>query len=463
MTGFGVSPFGSIRFGISDLGDASLWKSLPRLIRNQDEDGYLHKLYVAMQEEFNLLADKILHSQDQVDPLQVTGFETIDIDLESSREIIDDYWGHCVEFTCASGQDLECLGIRWTFTINDKDVYTVVRVKRRNEPENKNIITALGKIKPNPDVVLGHNYTFNRPSMLKLLYKNYGYALDSYDTEQYQRGMALNGLKLLSQKSNYTSYTVRGEYAGWNVDVQSLWHITQGIANMLPPSNVYFVDDNYYTNIEPYGARFDDIRSDMEFIDPDLGLVGLLDNYLIYDDTSGDTMSPAKYFSQNILVGNPPTSTALNLISVTPLTPSELNTYMLQYGFRVEVSMTQLERDKMGWISEGIFALKSTVLGEEYFIDREIYYDSLLNIWTIIIDEPLIHAPLITDTFGIKYYPEPLISCDWCKSSKFYVVMQLISTLPYGSTFNEAVDRMILKIENFMPIHCEIVGYTAIP
>ena len=463
MPGFGTGLFGAIRFGLADFGESVLWKSIPIRIRNLDldtDDKYLYKLYTALKDEYNILADKVLSIVDQVDPLKVIGNQSIEIDLESSEEIYDDYWGDCVNFTCASGQLLNEIGVRWTVKIGDT-VFTVVRLRGRNEPQTNNEILVQGKLKPEPDVSIGTMYSFKRPPLLKHLYNNSGFELDEYDTDQYQRGMAKNGLKLYSIKSNENSYRVRGEYAGWSVLVEGLWRISDEWASILPSELVYLIDGKYYTSIDPYGARFDDIPSDTTFIDPDLGFTGLYDNYWIYDDSSSDGMSPAKYFAQNILVALPATSTTVTITGRSLLTPSQCSAYGIPYGWSVTVPMTQAQRDKVGYVSDGIFALKDAITGDEYFIKQE-RSPYVFGIWSFIIDEPPSHVPVLGRPYHIKYYPKPILSCNWCRSYKLHVTLSLLPDADptlYGSSFQDAVDRLLYKIQQFVPLHCIIGQY----
>lgn len=458
MPGFGWNPFGDSPFGLEDYGEEVFWNSLPRRIRAIDlatDEQYYRKFWKAFEKSYNILAGKVIDSVKQNFPLEVVGKQTQSIALYSTEEVVDDYWGKCVILKVVMDEDISSVGINWKVKINQTK-YRVVRTRTRNEPEARNEIWIQG-VKPTPDIISGNDYDFERPSLLKYLVKNINIEIDEYDSEFSQRGVAEHGLKLLDIKGMDKSYIFRADYSGWIADVYGLWKITDGYADLVPDE--YTVDSTrgYYSIIPPLMVNFDDIPGDTSFTDPDVGATYLLDQAFIYDELTGDGLSPAKYFSQNVLIADPATSLFVTASSVTALTPSELDTYSLPYGCVVELGMTQAQRDKLGYISNGIFLLVDTSTGEEYYIYDEVSFDSGTNTWTVIVDEPPSHYPVNGNDFNIKYLPKIDSSCRYCRSYYMYLVATAKLDFDPIDSYSAAVNRLIYKLNQFKPIHAKFL------
>src|SRR5690606_31805408 len=134
--------------------------------------------------------------------------------------------------------------------------------------------------------------------------------------------------------------------------------------DFLPADTVFEIpigSGRFFTNVSPRTLRFDDIPADIQFDDPDLGVISMLDRSFMFEDISGDGMSSGLAYSRNILngffTGDPPGSNFITVTDSDPLSENELISLHVSDGFRVTATMTQDQRDKIGYFTKGRFAL----------------------------------------------------------------------------------------------------------
>lgn len=465
MPGFGDDPFGDYKCGEVNWPLRVQYGSLPNKWRDRDEQlGFpLRTTLEARQEEMDELRFKIRDIVLQRQPLLATASENkFTVDIDSSEVIDDEFWGNTVLVTISMGEDISGLGIGFKCIVtnsadpSDIRTYTVVRIRQRNEPDTENEVLLRGVplALPNTEV------TFQEPSKLQHLAGDFGVIIDDAEPLQFQRSAVANAVKLRAIKSNAKSYSVRGDMSGFQVSALGLYRIAEGYANQLPGSKTYQIpagSGKFYTTIPPQLIKFDEIPADISYNDPDLGVVEILDNSILFENFSGDGKSPALAFSENVLEGffsgfpNP-----ADLITVTgsvAATSGELDTLMLAEAWKVTITMTSDQRDLVGFITRGSFILVNDSTEEEFYIEDQESYSA--PTWTVFTSGP--SAPP-TGSYRLKYVPCIRMSCDWCRAN--VMVLEIENTQELIDGFNgdgdrvqEAYTRLLEKLLRLVPIH----------
>ena len=462
MAGFGSESFGEYLFGETDWAKRAMFGSIPALHRQKDTDGLLEELFETFQEELDRLRFLIRDLPLQRDPLSVIASNVNQTVLvESAETIIDDFWGQSVLFKIQIGQDASDIGPGWFTTIDDK-VFNVLRMRTRNDPESFNEILTSGL--DAPTVSPGDSITFTQSSLLVRLSKDFAITTDRDEPEFFQRSTVANAVKFYALKGSEKAYEIRGDVAGFDVRAIGLWCITGPLA-FIPAGNLFEIplgSGKYFTDIPPVDIRFDDIAGDVQFDDPGVGVIGIIDFSLIHNDGSPDGLSPGGAFAENILegffTGAPAEDSFVTVDVVTAMTQMELDALEVASGFRVEATMTQGQRDLVGTFTRGRFILEGidSDLGAQYFIEQEVSFvpDTVTFFVTSL-------APVVSNRYNIRYLPEQLISCDWCRSHTIVFELtptqELIDSLNGdGDRLNAVADKLILKIRQITPIHVTI-------
>ena len=418
--GFGIDPFGKY-LGSVDWGKSVLWDSLPRGHRIEDRQELLEKLMRVCADEFNYFKEEGELFAYNKSPFTVRNDEvnsTIKLRWSSplyggatpyTPEIIEDsYWGTCVKCKIdpsTTKEDLEAIGPSWTFKVKQKNpaynalvgttddqyatsefvevTYTVIRVRTRNDDTvEDNEVWIKSRVLPDFTYQPVDGFVFYQPSILPFLAEEKGIEIDSGDSEFFQRGTIASALEIFSWKATKKGYKGQSEYSGWEIDVTGLWKVED--CTDVPVGNKWIIDGVCYVDVNPRVLQFDDIPADSQYVDPDTGLVSLLDNAIWWEDSSADGMNPAMSFSQNVLNAVPMSllTNTVQVISSTVLSFSEAQTAGLGFGYKVILSMTQSQRDKLGYITKGVFALRYGT--DDYYIEgQESYIGGVTNEWTV--------------------------------------------------------------------------------
>ena len=311
MPGFGSGPFGAYRFGHYNWPKRVTYDSLPFRHRERDEvEGFPQRMYLsAFEEELDESRTKIREVLDQRDPNKAIASDSaFSVVIDSSSVVDDSFWGTSVLAIVSSGEDISSIGPGWVCSVtsstdgDDIRIYKVLRIRTRNEPDTRNEILLRGV----PEVLLNTTIVLRQPSMLKLLGRDFNVIVDDEEPIQFQRSAVANAVALRGIKSNAQSYSIRGDMAGFNVSALGLWRVEGVPPSDVPSNTVYELptgSGKFYTTIAPRSIKFDEIPSDVEFDDPDLGTIGILDYDLLFPDASGDNLSPGAAFAENVLEG----------------------------------------------------------------------------------------------------------------------------------------------------------------
>lgn len=122
--------------------------------------------------------------------------------------------------------------------------------------------------------------------------------------------------------------------------------------------------------------------------------------------------------------------------------------------YRVALSMTQEQRNLIGYISKGVFILENDLTGEEHYIEAE---DSFAGgVWTVFTATD----PGAGD-YKVKYVPTIRTSCDWCRSNVMVLRIENTQALVDGfngdgSLVQAAFERMLIKLKKLIPIHVRL-------
>jgi len=259
----------------------------------------------------------------------------------------------------------------------------------------------------------------------------------------------------------------------------------------------------WFTDIALRQIQFEDVAADATYYDvvgdhsapPAPGaLIPILDREVMYDDgtilPAGDGMSVARAFAVDVTQGFyfPARNPAVVLDAVA-LTASELVLYGLPFGFKVTVSMSQVQKDEFSWTGRGIFSLTEydkvglvppTWTSDPYWIDAEDTsafahgWDSGALTWTIVVGASSVPAswpvgaPGVRDV-AVRYFPTVRTGdCTYCKS---YFIRITVGTTTEGEAhygadrstgtpLRRAQERLQSRIENFiLPSHVRVMEW----
>lgn len=447
--GFGAGPFGEYPFGDSDWSDRVFWGSVPLEHRNLDTDGLHQALYEAIAEEMNELRWSIQSIPEQRDPYKVRNREVTETVEFSAAEVVDDpHLGVATKLSVNAGQEIEDLVPGWTVIIEDKK-YTVLRVVSYKDPLGAGYASDPNEVWIDAEVapVLGGptSYTFQAPPLLDYLAKDFGITLDENEPDFLQRSSVANVTKWWALKSTERSYEIRGEIAGFTVEVKGLYLIQDtALLSVLPADRTFVFNGLAYTDIEPRSVRFDDFIADAVQLDV---------NY-IYEDSSPDGMSEAMAWAEDL--------GSVFVLSAVQMTPAELAAAQLPHGWRSYFLHADLE--DIATMDQGAFSLilESEFnpgegiypIGTEFVIDREVDRTGGVMAQVYIGAQG---TPLVTGYYRLRYRPEAETTCRWCRSHRILVTMEPTDVLiASGADLTRAAQRLVEKLQQLIPIHVRL-------
>lgn len=376
MPGFGDEPFGAFPFGEYRWANRAIWESVPERRRVLDENQELQLFLESVQEELESTRYKARALPLQIDPLVSISSATSEAYDISAASIVDDPdFGIVMELSVALGQDMSGTNVGPGYLSKfGESFFEVQRVRTRNEPETNNLIWVKANAVP-ASFTPGDSIVFSHQSLLKRLAQQYGVVFDENQPDRFRRSEVANAVTLMNLKATKQSYSVRGEMSGFDVEATQLWS-TCGEFDEFPADRQFVFRGMNFTSIEPVPLRFDDIPADTTFDDPQLGAgTSILDRPYIYVDTSGDLLSPAGAFAENVLVADPlvsppdPYVTVTSVVDISdpePQTQPLLAIYSLFDGFETNFS-GELVRTL---VSPGSVTLTTSPgLGSEVFTD----------------------------------------------------------------------------------------------
>jgi hypothetical protein len=247
----------------------------------------------------------------------------------------------------------------------------------------------------------------------------------------------------------------------------------------LPDDHKWTYNGSMYTDLTPRYLRFDDIRADVEFYDPD-DLPGspftLADSALLYEDDSTDGCSRGLAFALDVVQGYyHPSRSPATVTSSTQITAAEALSYGLLNGYRVVVSMTQEQFDEFSW-SRGKFGLTEydktgttpPAFGDPvWWIDADEGWASGPLEWTVIVGvgEDTSNPFSVGEDVAIRYWPEISPSdCCFCRSYRMRAEIEA-TTEAYDhyltpTAMDAAVERLKTKLSRLIPIHARVIDWS---
>jgi hypothetical protein len=393
-----------------------------------------------------------------------------------------------VEFLVQDGVDLENLGVGYTAELSispggpssvsyeDPDVYafTVLRITRRNSPEEPAKILCAGSSWPTEQVWWGWNrmtLLFKRPGVMGPLTSDFGILYDANEPVEFQRSGVSNVVQFVEKKSSERGYQIRAEAAGFHAQAQGLYYVSDPtLLGGLVESHMFVIPDEdgvdrTYTDISTAGQfRYDDIACDVVGIDYGDGdsEFPIVDAW-IYPDDSPDGLSPLSSFSLCV-------TDEFTISVVRPATGAELTAADIPYGRVMVGVMPVAERDKIGQFTQSMFALRGVVTAEEdddypdLWVEEELSYDAGTGVIEFLIGIPDHFDDPDLGSYCIHYKPletDVADSCYYCKSHVIRIELMpsaaLLATGISGSAINDSVRRIRKRIkQEQVPIHVRI-------
>ena len=392
-----------------------------------------------------------------------------------------------VQFNIADGIDLSDIGIGYTARIDftngvtpafpvtagptiDSYTFTVLRITRREDGLPLSLLCSgrfIDPALPVPDPLV---LNFIQPNLIKLLSDDFGIEIDENEPEFYQRSTVRNIVQFIEKKSSERGYEIRSEAAGFDAEVQGLFALC--VNPGLPEGRLYRIENEVgetklYTDIEPKTFLFDEIAADVTGIDwGDGGAVIPLTDQYIYSDESSDTLSPGANAAQCL--------SSFNATFVLPANQTQKDLYGIDHGIYIAGTMTPDEWEKASNWADGSWSVFGPAVPPLSVADPVANYDfdyrivaatfiSGVNVVELVVEtDPAQALVTVPGTYCMKYIPEVLDDCCFCKSHVIRLALsptsQFLNETDFsGEQVNEALKRLvdILKVEQ-VPIHARI-------
>jgi len=215
--------------------------------------------------------------------------------------------------------------------------------------------------------VQGYFMRFNAPPNIDYLAGDFGFKNDQNDPDAVQRSTIANITKFWGLKSTHKSYSIRGEISLFEVDMVGLYRIDQAaMALQLPEGTVFEINNVFYTDIQPFFVKFDNINADEKFWDYKTGTptslwVQLIDNMLIAANPSRwDGMTIGQAFAVDVTQGyyapisEPNTNVRgpATVDSVAQTDQEDLDTYKIANGFTYQIRMKRVQWEAFNFMTE---------------------------------------------------------------------------------------------------------------
>jgi len=263
-SGFGRSRFGHGPFGEADFAHNVFWLGVPGVYRENDTEGYFETLLRSYGEVFDRIRHKIRDLPTLRDPLRVrTRYdESVTVTITSTE--------------ATSAEDSEDGGAYITFTVNALTLPNLETVGPNwvmESDERNYFVRSVSKITSSftvhgDDAPLGPVQTLRPPSIIEHLGRDFDIYIDGHEPESFQRGLIADAIKWYDLKGTEKGIQLRAELAGFDATVRSLWFISDGLATLIPASNLFELETGvFYTDIHPGYVQFDDIPADIIPVD----------------------------------------------------------------------------------------------------------------------------------------------------------------------------------------------------
>jgi len=433
MPGFGSGGFGGGPFGAYDWARRVLWLDLPhqpdRIADADEGDHALEKLQESICPLFEELAMFASDFEQLRDPDAVrTRFQDIAsvtvtaASQETTRttrvEVLD----------TDPSDPLVPLGrcsIFWVLEDSAGTEFTITQVHKLS-----NAVIVAGNVLP----ALGAA-TIRPPSLIRLLGADYGITVDERDPEAYQRSSVRNAWQWLAMKGAERAYDIIAKIAGYRVTVLPLYRLGAVAPSAIPFAHVFEYPTGsgvYYTDLEPRRPLFDEVVADIVPTD-----VFCWEDDPISGDTYGEVIGSTMQglpvsFTTNLGGGR------WRIVTFGDLTP-----------------IASAGIDEPHW-----YASFPTGSSGQFWLEAD-PVNLGFGFWSFEIVAGT--APTFGATLNIDYECPLATSCDFCRASalRFEITPTEVLTDP-EALWEHALERMITKLRQAVPIHVRIVDFAHI-
>jgi hypothetical protein len=139
---------------------------------------------------------------------------------------------------------------------NVVDNTTITLAAPWNGPTTTNVVAIAMTAADGPAVL-------RPPAMISNLGADFGIDVDQYEPESFQRSSVRNAKQWLIRKGAQRGYDIIGKISGYRVVAYPLWRVPTPPPAWLLPSEVYTIDGNSYTSVDPFLPLFDEIAADV--------------------------------------------------------------------------------------------------------------------------------------------------------------------------------------------------------
>lgn len=273
MAGFGTGPFGSGPFGRFDWSKQVLFRDMPEIDRRLDagEDGRLETWIDVVRGSFDellILADDFEQLRDP-DSIRTRFQDNVAVVLNTAGTLTG---GRLIEVFLDDPTPADPFiplgrtSVGWILTDSSGREFTVNSVHKLDDAGPR--LTLQGRaILPSTEADgagLGVA-TIRPPALIDLLGADYGVNVDKHEPEAFQRSSVRSACAWYVLKGTERAYDIIGKIAGYRVTPFALWRV-EGGTGFIPGGNLFELpaaSGQFYTDLEPRQARFDEVAADV--------------------------------------------------------------------------------------------------------------------------------------------------------------------------------------------------------
>lgn len=408
--GFGQDSFGRAPFGEAWWSRRILWENIPEFDKQLDAErggGALEKFMFTMGDMLNAPRREIRKFDELRDArrLRTKWESTIEVTLASftqfTAEDAPDGKAY-VQMLVADGEMFKSVGPEWMVDTG------TVQYSIRSIEKIDNYITFYASEVPTLPV------TLRPPDLLQHLGADYNVVFDGHEPDRNQRSSVYDHHKLLDLKGTEDGILVRARMAGFEATVYSLYHVTDpAVVSIVGPDHFFEIPSGsgeYYTDVAPSVPLFDAVAADVISTDS-IGNCGATSFAGTITGSSGVAGAWVVDFS------------------------TDIGHATSQYWYFTYDSDTS--DDPVRYYADPDIAVGAGQVGissKTQPISGEVTWKSYCKIVT---------------------------SCDWCKSHKVRVELEIIDPALLASprALELAFQRMSSKVTQVLPAHVRVVQY----
>ena len=407
MDSFGAAPFGVARWS-----HRILWENIPeydKVLDARDANNSLYKFTQTMGDMLNQPRREIRKflSLRDASSLRTKWDETVSITptaiLYVGQEDSSDGRAY-IEMTLSDGASIKAVGPEW-YLDDDLLVYPIRSIDK--------VGNTLQVYTSGSAVPLATTFTARPTSLLQHLGSDFDVFVDGAEPEVNQRSSVYDNHKLLDLKGTEKGITVRASMGGFEAVVYSLYRIATDASSTLGADHVWQIPDasgQWYTDIAPTVPLYDAIPADMIATDA-------IGNCSVIESAGTVTSS---------------TGTAGEWVTTlsTSVAFAVSGYWYFTYDSDTSADPTRYYVDPSIAVGAGEVGIGS-------------------------VTQPI--AGAVT----WKFYCPIETNCDWCKSYKLRIELNIISAelLASPRALESAFQRMKKKIESMLPAHVKVVQY----